>query len=465
MFNTDQLVGSFALAAAVLATVPSPSGFSGPGGGAAQEPPARHVVLVTVDGLRPEFYLDQGWPAPVIRLMAMEGAHAREVRSVFPSLTLPAHATLVTGALPARHGITTNHPFQPGAETRSWYFEADSVRVPKIYEAAKAKGLVTAAIGWPSTLHAPIDYNLPEVFSPDPATSFVEVIREAATPPGFLDTLEAKVGSATVYDSAGVPMNWNALAWDDRVGAMAEWVLQYRRPNLLLVHVVSTDSEQHKHGKEGERVRRALGAVDRAIARMTEGAERAAILDETTFIVVGDHGFIDVNTLLSPNVWLTEGNLLDPAPEDRWRARFHSGVGAAFLRVREVGDAGAIQAVRDVLAALPDSTRQRYRILEREELNALGAYPDAVLALAAAPGTMFGDQTTGPAVSGTWGATHGYLPTYPEMATGFVAWGAGIRPGARIPEMNLTDVAPLVAALLGLDFRAPDGVLRAGILR
>ncbi len=465
MSNLPGSIGSLALAAALLATAPSSPRATGPGGGTAHEPPARHVVLVTVDGLRPEFYLEEGWPAPVIRLMARDGAHARAVRSVFPSLTLPAHATLVTGALPARHGITNNHPFQPEAETRSWYFEADSVRVPKVYEAAEEKGLVTASIGWPSTLNAPIDYNIPEVFSPDPSVSFVEVIREAAAPRGFLDTLEARVGSATVYDSAGAPMNWNALAWDDRVGAMAEWVLQFKRPNLLLVHLVSTDAEQHRHGRDGERVHRALGAVDRAVARMTEGAERAGILDRTTFIVVGDHGFIDVDALLGPNVWLAEGNLLDPAPGGPWRARFHSGVGAAFLRVREAEDEGAVQAVREVLASLPDSTRQRFRVLDRSELDALGAYPDAVLALAAAPGTMFGDHVTGPAVSGTWGATHGFLPSYPEMFTGFVAWGAGIRPGAEIPEMHLTDVAPLVAALLGLDFQAPDGVLRPGILK
>ena len=58
--------------------------------------PADHVVLVSVDGFRPDFYLDAGWPAPTIQKMAREGAHAERVRVVFPSVTYPAHTTMVT---------------------------------------------------------------------------------------------------------------------------------------------------------------------------------------------------------------------------------------------------------------------------------------------------------------------------------------------------------------------------------
>ena len=50
------------------------------------------------------------------------------------------------------------------------------------------------------------------------------------------------------------------------------------------------------------------------------------------------------------------------------------------------------------------------------------------------------------------------------MNTGFVAAGAGIRPRRAVPELPLENVAPLVAALLGLDFAAPDGVLFPGLL-
>ena len=87
-----------------------------------------HVVLVSIDGLRPEFYRDPRWPAPTLQWMAREGAQAEGVRGVFPSVTYPSHTTLVTGALPARHGVLYNTPFEPAGQTGAWYWEASAIR-------------------------------------------------------------------------------------------------------------------------------------------------------------------------------------------------------------------------------------------------------------------------------------------------------------------------------------------------
>jgi len=51
------------------------------------------------------------------------------------------------------------------------------------------------------------------------------------------------------------------------------------------------------------------------------------------------------------------------------------------------------------------------------------------------------------------------------MMTGFVAAGAGMQKGMAIPRIELVDIAPLIARLLGLEFNAPDGVLYPGILK
>ncbi|HEU4641793.1 MAG TPA: alkaline phosphatase family protein, partial [Gemmatimonadaceae bacterium] len=59
-----------------------------------------HVILVSVDSLRPEFYQQESWPMPVVQQLARDGSSARQVLSVFPALTYPAHTSIVTGALP-----------------------------------------------------------------------------------------------------------------------------------------------------------------------------------------------------------------------------------------------------------------------------------------------------------------------------------------------------------------------------
>ena len=47
----------------------------------------------------------------------------------------------------------------------------------------------------------------------------------------------------------------------------------------------------------------------------------------------------------------------------------------------------------------------------------------------------------------------------------FIAWGNGIRPGARVDEMRNVDVAPTVAHLLGLEMKNISGRVLTGILK
>ena len=50
------------------------------------------------------------------------------------------------------------------------------------------------------------------------------------------------------------------------------------------------------------------------------------------------------------------------------------------------------------------------------------------------------------------------------MDAGFVAWGRGFRSGIRVPSMRLTDLAPTLARLMGLELTAADGRVLVGLL-
>src|SRR5436190_15951348 len=82
-----------------------------------------HVVIVSIDGLRPDFYLGD-FEAPALKEIAAGGARALAVESVYPSSTYPAHATLVTGVKPAKHGIHANTTWTAQGSTRDWYWYA-----------------------------------------------------------------------------------------------------------------------------------------------------------------------------------------------------------------------------------------------------------------------------------------------------------------------------------------------------
>jgi hypothetical protein len=123
-----------------------------------------------------------------------------------------------------------------------------------------------------------------------------------------------------------------------------------------------------------------------------------------------------------------------------------------------------VAAVRCLLDELPRGKRETFRIVERDELRALGSDPDSPFALAAAPGFVIDDRAESPDMQPNPGMSHGHHPDLPDMHTGFVAYGAGIRSGASVSMLPLTCIAPLIAELLGLDFEAPDGALYPGLL-
>jgi hypothetical protein len=423
--------------------------------------PADHVVLVSIDGLRPEFYLDRTWPAPTVQHMAAEGAHAVAVRSVFPSVTYPSHTTMITGARPARHGIFYNTPFEPAGESGRWYWEAAAIRSPTLWDAVKAAGRECAAVSWPVSVGAPIARNVPEVWALDDGGDPLKAVRDATTPPELWAELEREATGRITPDRFGLEQ----LSRDDLAGEMAAHLLERYKPALLAVHLIEADHFQHEQGREGTMVRRAVGVVDRAVGKLLDAAERAGIAGRTVFVVTGDHGFVDIHTRVRPNVWLARAGLLESTKErGAWRAAWHTGGASAFLHLRDAADSAALHRVRAALAALPAGTQRLFRVLEREELARLGADPSAALALAPVPGVTFNGGVAGPDVDAADGGTHGYLCDFPEIHTGLVAFGPAIRKGAVVPQMALEDVAPLIARLLGIEFTAPDGVAPLGVL-
>ena len=60
--------------------------------------------------------------------------------------------------------------------------------------------------------------------------------------------------------------------------------------------------------------------------------------------------------------------------------------------------------------------------------------------------------------------SHGYLADNPKMNGMFVAWGRGIRQGAKLGVIDNRDIAPTIAALLDQSFPGCDGKVLRQIL-
>jgi predicted AlkP superfamily pyrophosphatase or phosphodiesterase len=130
-----------------------------------------YVVMISIDGLIPEYYTAPaplGLNVPTLSQMKLNGAYAEGVEGVYPSVTYPSHTTLITGVRPALHGIIQNRIFEAPNEpqTKEWYWFSKDLKIETLWSMAKRAGLTTGNVGWPVTAGAEIDYNVPEIADP-----------------------------------------------------------------------------------------------------------------------------------------------------------------------------------------------------------------------------------------------------------------------------------------------------------
>jgi len=428
------------------------SALVGCAGQAGRSSAERHVLIVSIDGLRPDFYLDQTWAAPELRALLEAGSHARAAEGVFPTVTYPNHATIVTGVRPAGHGVLSNTIPTPAGTRGRWYEEATDLRAAPIWEWARAADLTTAAVSWPVTAGARIDLLVPE--------------RDYYAQKNPLERLYAD-STAGIFERLGVTprpeMFKDVVRWDTFLAESASAMIRQARPNLLLLHLVQTDFFQHQFGREGAEVKAAVARVDAHIGVLRRAMAEAGPADHWVMIVTGDHGFEDVRRGVHPNVLLARAGLRGcPEPGDNWRATAYIASGSAAILVNPPGDAATAAAAE---AALRSEAGDAYTIVPRAELDALGALPNAAFAIAASPGYAMGPGCRGSLLVSGSGGQHGYLPSHPRMPTGFIAAGAGVRAGVALERVRLIDVAPTAARLLGIAAPLVEGRVLDEILR
>jgi len=425
----------------------------------AQQPPARasHVILVTVDGFRPEFYLDSTYGMMTVRHMMQQGVAAKGVEPVFPSVTYPDHTTMVTGVTPAKHGIYYNTPFEPEGQTGKWYWDYNLIKAETIWNAMHKAGKTTACVRWPVTVGAPIDYRIPEYWNYKDMSDARPFVEEATQPASLWKEVQ---DSATGHlQAADLNADHDELIQDENTARMAAYIFRQYKPNFLALHLACADHYEHQEGREGYMVRAAVAGADRAIKSLLEAVNRAGLTDSTIIIVTGDHGFENIYRSFSPNYLLKQNGFITDVKTGDWKAQFHSSGGAAFLQLKDPNDIETLNKVKALFSKLPDTSLQYFTVLEKDKLSAIGADPSIKLALTGLKGTTFGAGTkvlleTFDKVKGT----HGFYPDHKEIQTGFVACGPGLKKRVLIEKMKLLDVAPFIVHLTGIPFPATDGI-------
>lgn len=250
----------------------------------------RHVVLISIDGLRPDAI--QRFGATTLLRLIQEGGYAIQAETSLPK-TLPSHATMLTGVAPAVHGITWNE--EPSLSSKLFSSDEYMLKAPTAFDILQTAGLSSAAFFSKAKLRLLIDSE-PAVY--------------AEYPSGLLSSF---------WDT-----HWTADRVADKV---SKYLLEDgKRPSLLFVHIAEPDVAGHKHGWMSSEYRDAVRAADDAIEEILALADSGYGEGCYTAIITADHGGnghkhggSDPRSTAIP--WITVGNGVRPGKSLTTRIR------------------------------------------------------------------------------------------------------------------------------------------------
>jgi len=420
---------------------------------------AAPVLMVSVDGMKPEYVLEadaHGLKIPFLRSMLREGAYARGVTGVWPTVTYPNHTTLLTGVLPAEHGIYNNLEFDPKHSfAESWYWYADQIRVPTLWQAAHDAGLRTASVGWPVSVGATqVDFLIPEywrIFRPtaDLNPSDAALIAALSRPEGMLQKMQLRLGP---YMLGNDP----SPSGDEIKTRFALDILRFQKPVFMTLHLSSLDEEQHAHGPFSPEADQQMEAIDGWLAQLFAAAranDPAAVA-----LVVSDHGFVALTHRLNLLLAFLHANLIQSSGS--WQAQPWGAGGMAAIMLHDAADEPTLAQVRELLQGLKsDAHNGILEILERDAIKQRGAFPDAKFLVVMKPGYYVISDAAAPLLSDVRGTPggHGFSPEFPEMRASLFVAGTGIARHRDLGVIDMRSIAPTVAQLLNV--RLPSAAL------
>lgn len=194
-------------------------------------PVAARVVIVSLDGLRPDAISAE--VAPTLTRLCQEGACALYATCDLPAATMTNHATMVTGKVADRHGVIFDFEV-PG-----------TIRGRTLFHIAQDAGLRSA------------------FFASKDKLRFL-------APPAALETIVIEPLTDVLIAAA-----LNQITSDG--------------PDLLFIHLKDPDSTGHREGWMSEPYFAALTRMDGLVDELV-GAAEADLTRPTYFIITADHG-------------------------------------------------------------------------------------------------------------------------------------------------------------------------------
>ncbi|MFN8651404.1 MAG: alkaline phosphatase family protein [Gemmatimonadales bacterium] len=319
---------------------------------------ARRVVLLLVDGLRPdvaEAALGRG-ELPALAAMTKDAGVARGV-TVFPSTTSVAYLPFLTGCTPGHCNVPSIRWLERTRYAGKWWRERQLVRSYCGYQAGCLDGDVTAGI---RTIFELVPDSL-GIFTP---------VAKGLTPERDPSKHERKFWGAVAHYLLWHQPSDDAVSRHLLRGIDRGW-------RFIFAQFPAVDGYTHQSTPDGEKVLEALRKVDRTVATMRERLAARGELEDTLIVMVSDHGASVVKTHLDLADWFRAQGVKTMSHPVVWERNPHAAVMIA-------GNGSAL------VYATPGMPRpSRYPLARLREPGAFGVPADLVHRLVAEEAVAF----------------------------------------------------------------------------
>lgn len=398
-----------------------------------------------------------------------EGSYVLHAEPVYPSLTYPCHISILTGNYVKHHGIPHNEKVKPGRINQPWYNQRSDITCNTLLDEAKYHGYSTCSISWPVTGGANFDLNMPMIVpinydGPDPGQYFIG---------NATDELLEKYYDRYFHHLVGKNRSLDRYT----MALTRDIIRDYQQPDVMLVKMCDLDSVRHQYGVYSQEAKDQLKIHDEQFGLIMDGIRNHGDIENTNFVVLGDHGQTDVFRAVNLNALLKEhgfievdsdGNLID------FSAYCHSASLSAWVQLKDPEDKITKAKVFDFLSKLKKENKYNIgyvytREEARSEFNLTGPFDFIV---EGSEPIIFNNSLKDNRIETTpeypgYGfvkASHGALPSV-EETTAFLASGPGIKKGVKIDRRSIVDFAPTMAALLDFSLSNVDGHIIEEIVR
>ena len=425
----------------------------------------KHLIVISVDAMVYED-LEYARTLPSFGKIIENGAIIEKVRTIYPSLTHPVHASIITGAPAGRTGIISNARFCPGNLSAPWFNFLGEIKCDTLFHAAKRAGLTTAASTWPVTAKGGdvIDYLVPGIMNDyyigrendDP----LDVFRDYGAPDELLEIIGEAIKRFGKED--------RHPEYDEVQAYISAEIIKKFKPNILFTHPGYVDNARHRTGLFTDEVKHSIKETDRWIGMLLDAVHEAGIEDTTDIIVLSDHGQLSITRTIALNALLLERGYIkanENGEIESWDAYATSCGLSAQINISRPDDKELYDSVYKTLCEMRDDGIYGFsRVLKTEEANGLyGLDGDFSFVIETDDYTSFSEDWRRPLVRRLnpidyrFGrGTHGHSPEKGPQPP-FIGMGPSFKKGALIENGHILNHAPTIARIMDLELWDCEG--------